>query len=171
MTPCAKGWPTGQSRISNCPRWRSKASRSLTMAVPRDLWLLFGSDLGRIPMPLSHTAMTTDDEQHSEAQKVGPVRQGFSRRHATENRPSSAHAPVDFTDVACRFKTAAIEWGLHLLVVRNVSLAQSALKLAGILVLQPVFVVLRRFGDALRVQANAVRYITFQFLGQFEGIP
>ena len=49
-----------------------------------------------------------------------------------------------------------IEWGLHLLVVRNVSLAQSALKLAGILVFQPVFVVLRCL--AMHLEYKRMRY-------------
>ena len=48
-TPCVKGWLTGQSRISSCLRWGSKASRSLTMAILSYSWLIFGSDSYAIP--------------------------------------------------------------------------------------------------------------------------
>ena len=98
--------------------------------------------------------------------------QEFGRRHAIENRLHAGYAPVHFTDVSIGFKTVGL--GVRRitpLVVGDAGLAQSALKLAGVLVLQPVFVILGRLRNALRVQANAVRYITFQFLGQFEGIP
>ena len=49
---------------------------------------VFGSDSYAV---IAHSG----DEQYDEAQKVDPLRQGFSRRHATDNRPSSAHATVD----------------------------------------------------------------------------
>ena len=61
--------------------------------------------------------------------------------------------------------------GLHLLVVRDVGLAQSTLKLAGILVLQPVFVILGRLRNALRIQANAVRDVSLQLFRELKCVP